>query len=40
MTKGQRKKQKRMRIKLERAAMRVFSEKECSVKVCVMKAIR
>lgn len=41
MTKGQRKKQKRMRIKLERATMRIFSEKRmCAVKVCVMKAIR
>lgn len=41
MTKGQRKKQKRMRRKLEQATMKIFSEKRmCRVKVCVMKAIK
>ena len=41
MTKGQRKKQKRMRKKLEQASVKVFSEKRlCFVKICVMKSIR
>ena len=41
MTKGQRKKQKRMRKKLEQATVLVFSEKRMRlVRVCVMKGIR
>ena len=41
MTKGQRKKQKRMRRKLEQASVKIFSEKRiCMVKVCAMRNVR
>ena len=41
MTKGQRKKQKRMRKKLENATTLVFSQKRLKlVKVCVMRSIK
>lgn len=41
MTKGQRKKQKRMRKKLEAATISVFSQKRLTiVKVCIMRSIK
>lgn len=41
MTKGQRKKQKRMRQKLEKASVLLFSKKRMKlVRVCIMKSIR
>lgn len=41
MTKGQRKKQRRMRIRLERASVKLFSKKQMRfVKVCIMRNIK